>query len=64
MTPKPTHEGKAVKEPDGYVLIKISANSPSGFWYVGAYSTKDAANKDRKHNPGSRVLGFRLRNKS
>lgn len=45
-------------EPDGFVLIRDTKNSPMGYWFIGAYRTRDQAKADKRHNPGSVIRPF------
>jgi hypothetical protein len=45
---------------DGYALIRKTPNSVRGYWFIKAYGTRAEAEKDRIHNPGSKIKAIRF----
>jgi hypothetical protein len=55
------HVGPAPSEADGYIVtLNDSASAPGGFWFVGAYHSREIAESLRSRTKASSVRPFRF----
>lgn len=47
-----------MNEPDGWVVVIKDKGAPRGYWFVGAYTVKEWAEKDLHRNKGAELVAI------